>query len=351
MWAKRGIVKVREINEFDDVLGLDLERGKVTFENLGRLPIKLKGNKVVRITTDVNELIVPEKSQLYTVSGKKIAVNVSEKDMLDVFYRPETFSMIKDLYSSNEPQYVNVGSRNIPVTGDLAYLLGTQAIISHREAHRLVLYLESGLNYKKICETLKRALEHVGFPYRIYYRPTDRRKIVVYDESYSSLLTGMISHLFKSQNMPELIRMSPTKIFQQFIEGVLDSRAKISKGRLVKFYTFARDEGIRRFIFSALALFGIQPRYTFVVQPSWGLKTMSTYLALPKKHPFDLKSLAIASEEALASRTRDDIKVYSSVKHKAKLRRSQYFIPCPREHWDLIADLAPIHSQRVEQLA
>ena len=348
VWTKRGILKINELHESDYVLGLDLEKRDVAFEKVGCRPLKLKVNRALRITTDVNELLVSEETQLYTSNGKKAAAEVYKGDMIDIFYRPRIFGMMKQLYSSNPQQRVDVNKHQIAVTENLAYVLGTQAIVPYRESHRLVLYLESGFNYRKICQILKEALQETKLPHRIYYRPTDYRKIVIYDDSTENSLTRMISQLFKNYEMPQVIRTSPTTVIQQFLEGVFDSRAKISKGGLVKFYTRACSDKIRRFIFSALVLFDIQPRYTFVSQTSEGLKLVYIYLALPQERPFDLKSLAITSQEFLAKKTRDDTKVYSEVKHIVKLRRAQCFISRVREHWDLIADLVPVHYQIVQ---
>jgi hypothetical protein len=340
-------VKVKELNESDYILGLDLEKREVTFEKVECPPLRLESNKIVRITTDVNELLVSEETQLYTASGKKTAANISEKDMLDIFYRPHVFSMIKDLYSSNPRPDIAIDNHEIPITDNFAYLLGTQALVPYREVHRLVLYLESGLNYRKICQILKQALQEIKLPHRVFYRTTDFRKIIIYDDSRENSLTQMISQVFENNEMPEILRVSPTSIMKQFIEGILDSRAKISKGGLVKFYMQASSDKIRRFIFSALALFGIQPRYTFVNKTPEGLKLVSIYLAMPKERPFDLKSLAIASEELLAKKTREDVKVYSAVKHLVKLRRALYLVYRVREHWDLISDLALVHYQSI----
>jgi hypothetical protein len=96
-----------------------------------------------------------------------------------------------------------------------------------------------------------------------------------------------------------------------------------------------------------LALFNIQPRHSFFNKPEWGLAIINTYLALPKEHIFDLKSLALATQDLLRHREEDEVTLYSTVKHVAKVRRSHYVVFSPKEHWDIIADLVPIHSKKV----
>ena len=361
VWTKRGVLKVQELEETDDILGLDIEKREPTFQKLTSCPRKLREGTSIRITTDVNEIIVPEQAKLYLINGKKIASNVVEGDELDIFYRPKTFDMLRNLYDSNEAQHLRIGPKEIEVSENFAYLLGTQAIVQSWAMHKIVMQLESDMNCGKICSILKQALHDIGLrydlDYKIFYRP-DRKKIIVIDQSADGFITKIISEIFQPENvqelsralpqkMPKIIRLSPTNIMKQFIEGVLDSRAKISRGGLVKFYTFARDNEVRRFILSILALFNIQPRYSFVNKPEWGLATIYTYLALPKERLFNLKSLAIASEEALTHKTRDDVKLYSVVKNIARFKRSQYLIPSPKEHWDIIADLVPLHSQKL----
>jgi len=346
VWTKRGLLKVNEILKSDWVLGLDLEKRRVIFEKIKSEPIKLKKNRIVRITTDVNELVLPENSEVYTAKGKNKALNITEGVMLDIFYRPQIFEMLRDLYKYHPLTSLKITNKKVTITENIAYLLGTQAIIPRKSAHKLVLYLKSGLNYAKVCKILKRALTELEIPHRIYYRPSDYRKIIIFDDSERKILITMISSLFANYDMPKVIRTSPTTVIQQFIEGLLDSRAKISKGRLIKLHIPASLDKIRRFIYSSLALFGVQPRYTFINKSDRGLKFFALYFALPETRPFELKSLAISSA-SLAIRTREDIKVYSQVKHIVKLRRQQFIIPRIQEHWDIIVDLVPLHYQTI----
>lgn len=364
LWTKRGILKVQELEETDHVLGLDIEKREPSFQQLDSCPLKLTEDKSIRIITDVNEIIVPERTKLYLINGKKFASQIVEGDQLDIFYRPKTFDMLKELYCSNALQQILIDSKKINVTENFAYLLGTQAIVQNWVTHKIVMFLESDVNYRKICSNLKQTFQEMGlrydFDYKIFYRQ-DRKKIIVIDESSDGFITRMISQLFEPesaqdfsrthpQKIPLCIRLSPTNVIKQFVEGVLDSRAKISRGGLIKFYTFVRDDDIRRFILMILALFNIQPRYSFLNKPDWGLATLNTYLALPKEQIFDLKSLALASEEALKYRTKNDVSLYSVVKNVTKMRRPQYVIPSPKEHWDIIVDLVPIHSQKISIL-
>jgi len=347
VWTKRGLLKVKELLPSDSVLGLDLEKRKVVFEKMRSKPVELKSNRSVRITTDVNELVLPENSEVYTVKGKIRALNITQGVMVDIFYRPQIFEFLRNLYKSNPLASMKIGDRRIIITKNIAYMLGTQAIVPRLTRHKLVLYLKSGLNYAKVCKILKHALTELKTPHRIYYRPTDYRKIVIYDDSQEKFLIRMILSLFRNYDVPKVIRISPTIVIQQFIEGLLDSRAKISKGSLIKLHIPAPLDRIRRFIYSGLALFDVQPRYTYVNKPKRGLKSFSLYFALPKKRPFELKSLALSST-SLAIRTREDMKVYSQVKHAVRLRRQQFIVPRIREHWDIITDLVPLHYQTIE---
>jgi hypothetical protein len=221
--------------------------------------------------------------------------------------------------------------------------------------------LESDVNWRKICKVLKEAFREIGlrydYDYKIVYR-ADRKKIIVLDESSDEFIPRMICQVFEPiskgdlaralpQRIPLGLRLSPTNIYRQFMEGILDSRAKVSRGGLLKFYTFARDDEVYRFILMVLSLFNIQPQYSFFNKSEWGLAIVNIYLALPKEHIFDLKSLALASQDLLRHREEDEVTLYSIVKNVARVRRSHYVVFSPKEHWDIIADLAPIHSQKV----
>ena len=360
--ASRGILKVEELKDSDSVLWLDLERNKAVFRKINNYPINIGENISVRITTDVNEIIIPEQMKLYTISGKKKASQITKGDLLDVFNKPQTFDKLRNIYNSLKIQSINVGSRKIRITENFAYLLGTQIMIREWDNNKIVMYLESYDNLRKICKILKLALEENNFIYNfdfsIKYR-LDKLKIILFDETPDRFIIYMVSKLFKPasikhnyispQVIPYPIRLSSTNIIKQFTEGFLDSCARISKGGLLRFYTFARDSEIRRFLFSVLALFNIQPRYTFV-KSLQNTKIMYTYLALPKGiQLFNLKSLSTKSKEALVNRSRIDLKIYSEVKYIARFKRPIYFIPCPKENLDIIADLTPIHPQKFQK--
>jgi len=361
VWTKRGILKVHELENTDCVLGLDVEKREPTFHELTFRPQKLEGDHSIRIISDVNEIVVPEQTKLYMIGGKTAASSVVEGDQLDVFYRPKTFNMLNGLYSTHEKQYLPMDSKKMCITENFSYLMGTQAIVQKWVTHKIVMLLESDTNWRKICAILKEAFREIGlrynYDYKIFYR-ADRKKIIVLDESSDGFIPRMICQIFEPtskddlartlpQRIPLGLRLSPTNVHRQFIEGVLDSRAKVSRGGLLKFYTFARDDEIHRFILMVLALFNIQPRYSFFNESEWGLAIINTYLALPKKHIFDLKSLALASQDLLKHRKEDEVTLYSTVKKVAKVRRSHYVVFSPKEHWDIIADLVPVHSQKV----
>jgi len=361
VWTKRGILKVQELEKTDCVLGLDVEKREPTFQELAFQPEELDGDHSIRIISDANEILVPEQTKLYMIGGKTVASNVVEGEQLDIFYRPKTFNMLNDLYCANEKQHLHIDSRRISITENFSYLMGTQAVAQKWVMHKIVMLLESEENWRKICAILKEAFREIGlrheYDYKIFYR-SDRKKIIVMDESSDGFIPRMISQIFepesnddlartRPQKMPLVLRLSPTNIYRQFMEGVLDSRAKVSKGGLLKFYTFARDDEVHRFVLMVLTLFNIQPRYSFFNEPEWGFATINTYLALPKEHIFDLKSLALASQDLLRHRKKDEVTLYSTVKNVARVRRSHYVVHSPKEHWDIIADLTPIHSQKV----
>jgi len=361
VWTKRGILQVQELKNTDFVLGLDIEKREPTFHQLTSRPQKINGDHSMRIVSDANTLVAPEQTKLYTISGKTAASSVVEGDQLDVFYRPKTFNMLGELYSANEKQHLSINSRKIDITENFSYLMGTQAVVQKWVMYKIVMLLESDANWRKICKFLKEAFREIGlrynYDYKIVYR-ADRKKIIVLDESSDGFIPKMICQVFEPtskddlaralpQRIPLGLRLSPTNIYRQFIEGFLDSRAKVSRGGLLKFYTFARDDEVYRFILMVLALFNIQPRYSFYNKPEWGLAIINTYLALPKEHIFDLKSLALATQDLLRHREEDEVTLYSTVKHVDKVRRSHYVVFSPKEHWDIIADLVPIHSKKV----
>lgn len=360
VWTKRGILKVQELEDTDFVLGLDVEKGEPTFQGLLSSPQKINGDHSMRIISDVNTVVVPEQTKLYTINGKTAASSIAEGDQLDVFYRPKTFHMLGELYSNNEKQHLSVDSRKIGITANFSYLMGTQ-VGQKWVMNKIIMMLESDVNWRKICKVLKEAFQeidlHYDYDYRIVYR-ADRKKIIVLDESSDGFIPRMISQVFEPtiegdfaralpQRIPLGLRSSQTDIYRQFIEGFLDSRAKISRGGLLKFYTFARDDQVYRFILMVLALFNIQPRYSFLNKSEWGLAIVNIYLSLPKERIFDLKSLALASEDLLRHREEDELTLYSTVKNVARVRRSHYVVLSPKEHWDIVADLVPIHSKKV----
>jgi len=361
VWTKRGILKVQELENTDFVLGLDVEKRQPTFHKLTSRPQKINGDHSIRIISDANIMVIPEQTKLYTISGKTASSSVVEGDQLDVFCRPKIFNMLGELYNANEKQHLSINSRKIDITENFSYLMGTQAIVQKWVMHKIVMLLESDVNWRKICKVLKEAFREIGlrydYDYKIVYR-ADRKKIIVLDESSDEFIPRMICQVFEPiskgdlaralpQRIPLGLRLSPTNIYRQFMEGILDSRAKVSRGGLLKFYTFARDDEVYRFILMVLSLFNIQPQYSFFNKSEWGLAIVNIYLALPKEHIFDLKSLALASQDLLRHREEDEVTLYSIVKNVARVRRSHYVVFSPKEHWDIIADLAPIHSQKV----
>ena len=346
LWTKRGLLKARELNSSDEVMGLDREIGEVSFEALDS-PRKV-GEDVFRVTTNANEVLLPPQSHVYTIMGRKAVSNLREGDKLDVFYRPKTMKQLRNLYSNNQEQYIFVNHKKIALSEELSYLLGTQALLSYKRAFKLVVQLQSGQNYRKVCQLLKQAMIQTDLPHRVLYRPTDFRKIVIEDNTQKGVFAETIFVLFRSGSVPLGIRKSKTQIFKRFLEGILDSSARVSKGGLLKFYIPADHGVIRRFIISTLVLFDIQPRYTFVIKYPGMQRIMYIYLALHKKRFFDIKSLGDTTKEHLAEKTHGDVKIYSSVQCVARFRKeTAYLIPSSREHWDIIADLTPIHVQKV----
>ena len=165
--ASRGILKVEELKDSDSVLWLDLERNKAVFRKINNYPINIGENISVRITTDVNEIIIPEQMKLYTISGKKKASQITKGDLLDVFNKPQTFDKLRNIYNSLKIQSINVGSRKIRITENFAYLLGTQVMVREWNNNKIVMYLESYDNLGKICKILKLALEENNFIYTV----------------------------------------------------------------------------------------------------------------------------------------------------------------------------------------
>jgi hypothetical protein len=256
-----------------------------------------------------------------------------------------------------------VDSLKINVTENFSYLLGTQAVAQKWVMHKIVMMLESEENWRKICATLDKTFRDIGlhpeYDYKIFYR-ADRKKIIVIDQTSVGYIPNMIARAFsdgakddltrtRPQKVPQFLRLSATNIYKQFVEGLLDSHGKVSKGGLVKFYVLARDDEVHRFVMMTLALFNIQPRYSFFNVSSFGLPIIHTYLALPKERVFDLRSLSLASQELLTHKMEDEVTLYSTVKSVTRVRRSTYIVRSPKENWNVISDLVPIHSQVVSQ--
>lgn len=356
VWTKRGLLKVKESREGDELLGLNRETQQVTFEPLQSSLRKLSDARLVRITTDLNEIMIPRRSQIYTINGKTSASQVHEEDYLDVFSRMSAFDELRGLYNSNERKTLTLKSgRTVIISEDLAYLLGTQAILgpwNERATHKIVLDIGNPDNCRKICKVFRRALKSAGIPHTIYMTRMWRR-IIIMDDTFRQEILDMILQIFSQQQSGAIsidpsIRMAPTDVIHAFAEGLLDSRASLSRGGRLKFYTLAHDSEIRRFIYCLLALFGIRPIYTFVRKPEWGLKAVTTYLALPKNHSFELKALALKSKEILAEKSKSDLQVYAKVRHVAFFKGTQFILPVPREHWNLIVDLVPVHHQKIK---
>ncbi len=335
----------------DEVLGLDQDIQSATFESLKKAPNLLRQTIIKRITTQSNEMLLPLDSQIFTINKRKKVSQIVSEDSIDIFWNSRLFCELRDQYKANKSQIIKLKNNSqIEINEDMSYLLGTQALIpkDKRKSYRISLDIENPDNCFKICKILKRGIDGADLECNVLYNPSKTR-IIVIDNTDELCLVDMISKIFDTDGpqvqIPLNVRYSSTKNLQRFLEGLLDSRAAINKEGKIRFYTFAYNNEIRRFVYCCLALFGIQPIETYIRKPTGGLKTVITYLALREGFPLSLRSLRTSSETISNTRNQNKVRVFSKVKNVSGLKADEFLVTLPKRHWNMIVDLSPIHHQ------
>jgi len=337
LWTRRGLLKIRELEHADLVLGID-SKGKPSWSALSHR--RHGKDQILRITTDGSEAVISVSSEVFTVSGIKRASNLVKGEIL------ETYNIPRQVREMLDTKYKHADSEVGPLKLDskLGYILGTQ-IRSRKFKNKIVI---SGINPEhaymlaNLCHDTLRE-QYVNS--KIYYTRGGKRVRID-----SPILADICSGISES-SIPLTIREAPSSTLQGFICGILDMILYRSEAEVPPFYfiTLAKHSEFRRFIFNILRISGVIPAKTYVIRPKTGLAYFKTFINTSDLFRLGVKF--VRSEKKVVRKKADFKPIsYSSVRGMSQFRGDVFYLTEPQLHWSLVVDLVPLHRQVLKEL-
>jgi hypothetical protein len=332
VWTRRGLPKVSELKPGDVLLGI--KSGKPSWSIIPSVSKRQGLDRLLRITTDGNEILVSKLCEVFTVSGVKRASELSVGEILETFNIPQE---IQESMNDGKPVFVESEVGPLRIDGKIAYILGTQVKSPKFEGKVIIRDLNPNHAYE-VAKLCSEALKEQFIRHKIYY-VAGGKKVRVDCNALAEACREITE-----TNIPRFIRESNTTVLRHFLTGVLDTIICLSEFEAPPtfFITLAKQSEFRRFIVNCLRLFGIIPTKTYVFHPSQGLKYVKTYV-----NPQDLCQLGLrfirAKEGPRIVSQRGKAMSYCTIRDIAEFQGKLYSLLEPELHWSPIVDMAPLH--------
>ena len=333
VWSHRGLLRIKELKKDDMVLGID-RKGKPHWSTIPNGIQKHGRTRILRITTDGNEILLPENCEVFTMEGVRKASNLVKGDLLETFNIPKE---VRLLLEGKEATYVMTDIGPVTIKDKMAYLLGTQ-IKCRKYEHKVII---SGLNpdnaytLAKICSE---ALREQFIQGKIYY-VAGGRKVRINCHVLASVC-GDISE----RSISLSVRETNANALKEFLCGILDVMLYLDEAESppTYFQTFEDQSELRRFIFNVLRLYEVIPAKTYVISPSEGPIYMRTFIDVPDLSGLGLRF--IRSKKAIeVVKPQFEKMSYSTVRKVVEFKDSSYYFSEPKLHWSPIVELTPLH--------
>lgn len=339
-WSPKGLLKICELKPGDRLLGI--KAGEPSWSVLRLVKRKPGINRMLRITTDGNELLVSKLCEVFTINGVKKASDLSVGEILETFNMP---SEIQETIGNMDPIFVESEEGPLNIDGKIAYILGTQIRSPKADGRIIIQGLNPGHAYE-VAKLCSEGLKEQFVQHKIYY--ADGGKKIRVDCNALAEACRDISQ----DNIPRFIRESNAVVLRHFLSGVLDTMICMSEFESPSTFliTLEKQSEFRRFVISGLRLFGIIPAKTYVFRVSTGDTYVKTYV-----NPQDLRLLGLRF-----IRTKDEPRQGFSQKGKAisycttrsisQFNGRLFSILEPEMHWSPIIDMTPLHRHSFGEL-
>lgn len=333
VWARQGLTKVSELKPGDKLFGL--KSGEPSWSIINSVSKKPGLDRLLRITTDGNEVILSKLCEVFTVSGVKRASELSVGEILETYNIPQE---IQESMNDGKPVFVESEAGPLKIDSRIAYIFGTQVKSAKFEDKVIIRDLNPNHAYEvaKLCSG---ALREQFIPHKVYYVAGGKKVRVD---------CGALAQACKEiteTNIPRFIRQSNTTVLRYFLIGILDTIVCLSEFEdpPTFFITLARQSEFRRFIVDCLRLFGIIPTKTYVVHSSQGLTYVKIYADPQDLRQLGLRFIKMRDGPIPTASHKGEAMSYCIIRSIAEFQGKLYSLPEPELHWSPIVDMAPLH--------
>lgn len=333
VWSHRGLLKIKELKTDDVVLGID-EKGKPHWSIIPKGVRKHGRTKILRITTDGNEILLPESCEVFTMEGVRRASSISRGELLETFNIPKE---ICSLLESKEATHIMTYIGPVTIKERMAYLLGTQ-IKSRKYEHKVIISRLNPNHTYTLAKICSEALREQFIRGKIYY-VAGGKKIRIDCDVLASICIDI-----SERNIPLSIRESNATALKEFLCGILDVMLYWDEAETppTYFQTFENQSELRRFMFNVLRLYRVIPAKTYAINPSIGPTYMRTFVDASDLSGFGLRF--IRTERAIDFvKPQIEKMSYSTVRSVSEFTDIAYYISEPKLHWSPIVELTPLH--------
>ncbi len=333
VWARQGLTKINELSPGDKLLGL--ESGKPSWSILESVSKRPGLDRLLRITTDGNEILISKDSEVFAVGGVKRASELTVGEIIETYNIPQE---TQELMNDGKPIFVESEAGPLRIDSKIAYILGTQ-VRSQKFEDKVIIKDLSPNHAYEVAKLCSEALKEQFIPHKVYY--LDGGKKVRVD----CVPLAQACREITQTNIPRFIRQSNTTVLRYFLIGILDTIICLNESEdpPTSFITLAKQSEFRRFVIDCLRLFGIIPIKTYVIHSSQGPAYVKTYANPKDLIQLGLKFIKVEDAPILTAIHEKDAMSYCIIRNISEFQGKLYFVPEPKLHWSLIADMAPLH--------
>ncbi|MEM2112222.1 MAG: hypothetical protein QXX08_10180 [Candidatus Bathyarchaeia archaeon] len=340
VWTPHGLSKVSELKLGDLVLGI--KSGKPSWSPIPSVSKRPGFDRLLRVITDGNEVLVSKLCEVFTVGGVRRASELSMGEILETFNIPQE---IQEAMNDEKPLFVSSEVGPLRIDSKVAYILGTQVKSPKLEDKVIIRDLNPNHAYE-VARLCSEALKEQFIRHKIYYVAGGKKVRVD-----CSPLAEVCREVTET-NIPRFIRQSNTTVLRHFLTGLLDTIICFSEFEdpPTFFITLARQSEFRRFIVNCLRLFGIVPIKTYVFSPSHGLTYVKTYISPQDLRELGLKFIRVKDAPRPIDSQKGKPMSYCMIRSITEFQGRLFSLIEPELHWSPIVDMTPLHRHILEDL-
>lgn len=257
IWAKRGLLKVSELLQGDEILGLN-GAGDLSFQTVKSIS-KSNQQRLVRIASHRNESYVFEDQRVVKLGGASRARSLKEGvDKLELCLKPAFFSKFKDILENKPYRFSQFFS----------YLLGRTKKVRFEEIseNRMAFLFDEWSRLKQLAHVFYQTLwERDINPHKKIYHgySTSTRfpyELVVKCHILINLLNDADPN---PHSVPIEIRQSPLECIKSYCCGIIEAFSdQAGESKSCRIITKKTQHELRRFLYNMFPIFGMCPRKT-----------------------------------------------------------------------------------------